>query len=765
MGLREIVFWLFAVMLFYPPYFRGLFFQNEQQWTLLFAGGLFLLTWFWKLSRREVSFLSRPLDYFNLALVLAYVLSFFVAADQRLAVAEIVKVSLYFLVYWMASQLVREERDVRILLNVFYWSAVGVALAGIMTATEVIHINDGFVNGRIFSTLQYPNALAIYLLVLAIIGIYLWWKGGLAGRFLYAVGNYTLLAVFLGTNSRGAFLVFPLAFFLLFLGLPKGSRGPVAFHLAVSLVAAVLFNDKFLPNINAGRMDLVWLWFVVGALISIAGQLIYWYSSRVIPGFRLDDRRFRVAVMAGCLVLVVLGAVVLFWPQDVQVASKGLLPQNIVERLQRINLEQQAVQMRLYLYRDVFKLIREHPILGLGGGAWEATYRHYQSYMYSSTQVHNHFLQVWAETGTIGFIIFIGIWVSFLTTWLRLYRREEGDRALVWSMGTGAVALGAHSLMDFDLALSAVAMVLWGIFGFLRGLERIRNGEEKVISPKSFNRVKGKYMAGVVAASLVIILLSSTLLIGNAYARQAVEAFQLKNYRLSQQNFARAAMFDPFMATYLIDLAKTYHILGEREKALEIGEKSLAKSSYNARIYMEMANLYWQSGKKMDSIMMMEKAWEVFPFNQNTYDNLSRLYMLTGFNFLQNGELRQAEEYFRRTLEVPERLKDVMDNLSDREKELWVKWNREPLLQVSPLIKLNVGIANYFLNHWAEAEKLLEEAAQDDRFKGEAYLWLSIIKRKQGFVEQAEEMKKIAVERMPQLKRDYDRLRKLPVLQ
>jgi glycosyltransferase involved in cell wall biosynthesis len=133
------------------------------------------------------------------------------------------------------------------------------------------------------------------------------------------------------------------------------------------------------------------------------------------------------------------------------------------------NLEYQ----RLYFYQDAIKMFKERPILGWGGGGWEEAYRAYQSYLYYSNQVHSHYFQIMVEAGLVGLVAILGIWFSFLLLTHRLYhgaKEDAGKRLLIWTITAASVAVGFHAAIDFNLSLSALAIVLWTLFGLARGI-------------------------------------------------------------------------------------------------------------------------------------------------------------------------------------------------------------------------------------------------------------------------------------------------------
>ena len=168
------IFWGLMMLLFLAPYFRGLYFAPDQEVALVIAGLLFLGAGFCRWTQQEHRFLSSPLDWAVLALPAVYLASAFQAANYGLAVDGVVKTTLYFLVFWLVSRLVLSETHAATLLRVVWTAAAGVALAGLATATGIITIKDGFLDGRIYSTFQYPNALASFLAAAMFFGIYLW---------------------------------------------------------------------------------------------------------------------------------------------------------------------------------------------------------------------------------------------------------------------------------------------------------------------------------------------------------------------------------------------------------------------------------------------------------------------------------------------------------------------------------------------------------------------------------------------------------------
>jgi len=284
-ALHQVAFWGLGLLLFFPPYFRGLFFAPDQQRFLLLATLVFWLTFIWQRRQGAREFLRGPLDYFALALPAVYLLSWFGAVNQGLAADAVLKNILYFMVFWSASRLIRNQDDLAKLLRVIYISAVGVALAGLCSATEILYIADGFLQERIYSTFQYPNALASYLGAVLLLGLYQWkqinpaapsrqWPSAELQGYLYAMGNFLLLAVLLGTKSRGGLLVFAVVLLIYLAGLGVRERFPVTMQMLVNSCAAYLAMTNFIPLALGKHYSQAWLWLGIGLVLVLAGQWI-----------------------------------------------------------------------------------------------------------------------------------------------------------------------------------------------------------------------------------------------------------------------------------------------------------------------------------------------------------------------------------------------------------------------------------------------------------------------------------------------------------
>lgn len=781
--IHQVAFWGLAALLFLPPFFRGLFFPPEQYRALACAAVLFWMVFYGRWVNREHRVLEHPLDYLMLAFPAVYLYSAFFAVNTGLAVNEVVKATLYFFVFWAASRLATTEKDADFLIRVIYLSAIGVALAGLATATGIIHIKDGFLNGRIYSSYQYPNALAALLMGVCILGLYLWQRASIEGGklnlpfaaaprwlretsaypYLYALANYLLLAVFLGTKSRGGIVVFIPVLILFLIGVGKGWRIPCAWHLAVTGGPAVPAIWLFLKDVAAGRADRAWLWIFLGALAVLIGQaaMDVWQrknlTARIAP--------WRAYVVAGTAVAVAGVAALLAALQPALV--QGLVRFRSLGEL----LTAHSTVERFHWMGQAAQMMLERPLTGWGGGGWQEAYRHYQDYLYNSTQVHGHYLQVGVETGIAGLLVLVAIWALFLWTAHRLYHGSAAGsprRLLVWGITVAAVAIGAHAAVDFDLSLSALALVLFALFGMAVGLarpapdpveSRRRRRAQKTYAPPS-----GARLGAASAACAVVLILAVCLAAAGSFAGRAAAALNAGDYAKGIALLRRAEAYNPFSADYPAALAQAYRAQGEYEKAWQEALEARSRSRYDAARCADLAEIACAMGKYAEAERWAERAVASAPFQIRWYELLARTEFLNGYGELSRDHKDAARAYFEKTLAVPQRIAAQMAKVTPELRKLWVV---APFLDTTAEIKLSAGAAQYFLGRFDAAAQNLAAAQKelkDDVGRGDAAVWLALVKERQG---QSEEAKKLLAE-AEKLNKDfataYEQLKALPVL-
>lgn len=763
------------------PYFRGLFFPGEQMTALLVALGLFALRWAVKFSRNDYSFLRTPLDWAMLALTLAFVISTFFAANIRAAIQEDIQYFLYFIVFWLVREL---TRDAAVAGSPAWASAINprmavlgavavtgawLAVLGVGAAAGTFNYNGAFDGQRIYSALQYPNTLASYLTAALICALALWVRAGAPAwgaatgsgwmqrlrsawpTFVIAAAAYAIFFTFVFTYSRGGWLVFPLAFALFVFLLPRGSRLPAIMMLAAVAAAFAPGMRPFAAAVAAKQAGGAWQAFLLGLPIILILNAVVIEAARLLHGLAA---RIRLAVIVGCGVLLAMGT----W---LGVNGGDLLSGDLVGKIRAFAVDSGSLS-RIQWMKEAMKIVADYPLFGTGGGGWNAVYHKYQSYGYWSTEVHSHPFQVWVESGTVGMLAFVAVWVLILWSAWRLFQATRDNVALgavIAGATAAAIGLGLHSTIDFNLSLSAVTLTLWAMAGVLAGLTATapagaggrmsaRGGAEYSLWPR------------VVVYGVVLALFAgdAALLAGFRYSQKGVAAMDAQRAEEARELYTRAAELDPFTASFQVDLGLLSPVatfagpgsFASSEAGLRL-RRGIALDPHNADLHAIYGMYALQTGSVDEGLTHLEEAVDLNPYMAALYEQLGSVRVSAAKWHLVNGRRGEGEALLQKALALRGELKKRSQAAQD-----WVP----PIHQTperTPMLALAWGEAEAISGNWKVAEEELRtslDGGLENRAKAEAQVWLSHVLAKQGRQKESEE----ALEKAKSISTDWEKM-------
>lgn len=137
-----------------------------------------------------------------------------------------------------------------------------------------------------------------------------------------------------------------------------------------------------------------------------------------------------------------------------QVLDYSILPSVVIYRVKDILHNSNSATDRVTYCKDAFKIITKSStnfLIGTGGEGFSHLYKEVQEVEYNSTEVHNSFIQIFVESGIIGFLIIASIIV------LGLLKGKNNTYKLAF------VILVIHSIVDLNFSY----MLMISIFGIL----------------------------------------------------------------------------------------------------------------------------------------------------------------------------------------------------------------------------------------------------------------------------------------------------------
>ena len=140
---------------------------------------------------------------------------------------------------------------------------------------------------------------------------------------------------------------------------------------------------------------------------------------------------------------------------------------------------------RMGYWQAAVRIGAEHPVLGTGPGTFLKLYSQYKASEDESTKlVHNNYLQMWCDSGLLGFLAFL-LWLprSLWVWWSRrnhLMADQKAIQTLVWC---ACMAFAIHSLVDFNLYLPGNAWPVFVLLGFLARAEPLSPSGQVIEAP------------------------------------------------------------------------------------------------------------------------------------------------------------------------------------------------------------------------------------------------------------------------------------------
>ncbi len=653
--MKKAIVFSMVLVLALGPLFRGLFFGFEMYLSFAILAALGNAYLFLKWSNKEAFYLRHGSLYCGGALLVAYLLAFVQAVNIRGNIEAVMQVVVYLLLFLVLFDYYREHKE-EILSTFFVPITAGGVLAAILGIAGYTHLFTGnyatINSSRIHATLQYANTAAVYFMLVALLlmamilnGKRIWLKALLAG-----VGHVLLMALFF-TSSRGVFLVFPpIVFLVLFFVMPAGARMRSFLTVLAMTIPMVVTMQTFNAVAQQKQTQSAFIWifigFVLSALLMLGFDLL-----RKIPMSK--PTQYCVLALSG-IVIIIVG--VLQGPLIIEVVKQFILtniPKNVLNRMQDINLETNSVVMRFEFYKEAWTLIQRQWWFGYGGGGFASLYQSVQVLYYAAKLVHNHYLQIFVESGILGILSFLGLILTAGASMFfgRLKQELLEHRVEAASLLCAFLALSLHSVIDFNLSFTSMGYLLWGMIaiGAAYGVSS-RKGEIPLWQPQAMYQWPMFALVTIVGlASVSFSLAGYQMERGAEFKKQIVAVQAITAYE-------KAARYDPLHAGPHAELADLYSWMAytsklEAEKqewmtkAIAQGERAIRLDRYYPYYNRIMTSVYFSANMNTKAAEQALQLLNVQPLVKANYELVAKGYTEGGLQHYREGNLAKAKEY------------------------------------------------------------------------------------------------------------------------
>lgn len=669
-----------ALLIFYPPYFQGLFFPKAMLNTLIYTGLLFFAYAVRKLLRGEKIFSRSLLDWIVLLYAVSYLVALIGALDFRQALYSFYKLFSLALVFWLITDTARTMEAVRKIMMILVSSSLFVAVIGIGSATgiKLLTYNGAFVNGVVMSTLQYANATSVYMAVLSMIAITLSiternaWQ-----RFLFSWIASILMFISVCSASKGAWVVFGFGLILFLIGMPGLYKLRSIFFFGSSIGAALLTADRFMPYVTTlGRPNMALLSLLISVGVMLLAHFLW-------EGLTLVAARKGKKIALG-MVAVLLAAAVLLPVVSFHDNFANLIPANVRGELVKLSdFSNASYATRIAMYTDALRITADNPLNGVGGKGWELSYHAYQDYQYWSTEVHSFFLQTGVEAGISGLLLLLAIYGVLCLYIFRLYKKQRDTQAdprafvTIWGIFSAAMAFSLHALFDFDMSIPALQMILFIFMAMIGG-----------IYYAEFGGIRFKFSKEVtltLSVAGLLIALHAALWLSAFNANQMTLALIRSNGSPDTAlNYAeKSIQLDSSNAEYRVNLAGLYESYARQlpndnpsKQQLYMAARNQVELAYkaspsNLRYITTLVSIAQNAGDFPTALKLNERSVALNPWFTDAYNNLIINHTQAAIYWASKNDKPRAVQEIESALSVPDRIRSQAERINKDHLRFW----------------------------------------------------------------------------------------------
>lgn len=418
-------------------------------------------------------------------------------------------------------------------------------------------------------------------------------------------------------NLLASFLVlaFPFVAYV-FLELNGTWRAASALTMLISLFLLIVLQTRS-----------AWVAFPVGLAFSLSVLAIV--TKRARPTSDRPHAYRRRLIQGSVLTAVALSVALLFYSPE----SRAPMVEHFDSLVQ---LRHASIQERLQLWSRTVRMIRDHPLTGVGLGNWRVVIPTYgMAGLRADTgtihfqRPHNDFLWVTSETGVLGGLLYLAVFASVVGLAVSSMVRASSmhDRVALTLMLMGVSCYVLDSLFSFPKERMVHSLYLALFIGTVLSFHPAANGRRAALS---FSRRW--------TLAIVVLVWATTLMAGRVgWARYRAEVHLRRALR------ARAVQDWPLMVAHLDRIDRRYYAMdpssapvvwyrgvarfqmGDTTAALADFRSALAVHPNHAHVLNNVATCLTLQSEYNEAVRTYERAIEIAPRFEEARTNLGFL--------------------------------------------------------------------------------------------------------------------------------------------
>ena len=394
-------------------------------------------------------------------------------------------------------------------------------------------------------------------------------------------------------------------------------------------------------------------------VISFTFMGFFFFISRRKTFFKENKKIFTVILLASLFII------------PTSLNEKGTVLSKIKERVSITQLRNTfSTGRRIAIWKYTSLMIKDRPLLGSGIGTFKYNTLRYQAkffdqgenrslYPYGiADKTHNEYLQLGAELGIIGLIIFIWLIFTYFSYGLKVLKKSKDNifqqGIIIGLMGSVIVFL-VDCIFWFPLHHSFTSFLFWLYLSLLVAIGLKEDGTvDKSRINKKLSSGKNDIHALKPLFALCIILLAAILsisvskpFIARTYWYQAYKNIESEDSNITINIYEKALKWDPYLGEIYYDIGKILQSKELYNISLEYLEKA-AKYIDHPDLPLDLAIINLKSGKLEEAVIKLKQAISY----QSNEESMLPLYAELGNTYLQLKRYKPAEIVLKDALKI-----------------------------------------------------------------------------------------------------------------
>ena len=460
------------------------------------------------------------------------------------------------------------------------------------------------------------------------------------------IGRFKIFGLFGNVNYFAEYLIVPLP-------------------IAVSLFFASENRTKkllLLVGILAMGGSLI-LTFTRGSYLGLGVSLIFMFFLFIFSrgkSFLRDNKKLFVIIFLAIILITSLFVI----PNPLN--KPGTVIPKLKSRISVSQLTQShPIKRRIATWKFTALIIKDHPLLGSGIGTFKYNSLRYQAKFFNqgenrllyphgvADKSHNEYLQLWAELGIIGLLIFIWLIISYFNYGIKILKKIKSHykQGIIIGLMGSVLAVLVDALFGFPLHLPATIILFWLSIGLtiaVGGNEAAQNQDKELeIKKKIFFPFKLFLYLGIIFLSVFLCVTIVRPFIARTYWYYGNKEIEKGNVEENIKNYEKALQYNPYFGEVYYSMGVTLINKEFYNISQEYFEKA-EKFIDHPNLPKNLAFIYINTGQLDKAAIKLEQAISY----QSDEKSMLPLYIELGKTYIRINKYELAEMALKNALKI-----------------------------------------------------------------------------------------------------------------